>query len=54
MANNFKVTGIWSAVGVMFLLIAIYLVLEHWSGANSLLSTLFSGGGSLAQTLQGR
>ena len=54
MAGNFHVTGIWSAVGVMFLLIAIYLVLENFGGANALLGTLFSGGGSLVTTLQGR
>ena len=54
MASNFNVTGFWSAVGVMLLLIAIYLVLNNASGAEGILGSLFSGGGSLAKTLQGR
>ena len=54
MAGSFNVTGVWSAVGVMLFLIAMYLVLTHSAGATGVLGALFSGGGSLAQTLQGR
>jgi hypothetical protein len=54
LAGQFNVTGVWSAVGVMLFLIAMYLVLTHASGAAGVLGALFNGGGNLAATLQGR
>lgn len=54
MARAFNVTGFWSMVGVMLLLVAIYLVLMHATGATSVLSSLFTGGGGVLAVLQGR
>ncbi len=54
MAKTFDVTGFWSMVGVMLLLVAVYLILVHASGASSVLQSLFSGGGSILAVLQGR
>jgi hypothetical protein len=54
MASNFNVTGFWSAVGVIFFLVAMYLVLNNGSSATGILGALFKGGGSLVSTLQGR
>jgi len=49
-----SVRSVYSALGVMLFLIALYLVLVNASGATSIIS---SGGGSLSslfKTLQGR
>lgn len=50
----FRVSGFWTAIGVAFSLVALYLVLVNWGGANSILGTLFSGLGGTFRTLQGR
>lgn len=49
MARNFL--GI---VGVMLALVALYLVLEHATGAAGLLGALAAGGMAIFGTLQGR
>lgn len=41
-------------VGVMLALIALYLVLEHATGAAGLIGALAAGGMSIFGTLQGR
>ena len=46
--------SIWAVVGVLLFLIALYLVLEHYTGATNILGTLFNGSTVLASTLQGR
>lgn len=52
--SSFSVRGFWSMIGAILLLILAFLVLNNGSSADSLLSTLFNGGNTLAQTLQGR
>lgn len=42
------------ALAGIFWLILAYLVFTHWQGANSLLSTGVSGGGTVIKDLQGR
>lgn len=54
MAGAFHVSGLWTAVGVMLTLVALYLVLVHASGAQGVLSSLFSGWSGTLKTLQGR
>lgn len=50
----FRVRDFWGAVGVVFFLIALYLLLANATGANSLFATLFKGGTEFAGKLQGR
>lgn len=50
----FKVSGFWTAIGVALSLIALYLVLVHFAGAQGVLGTLFSGLQGTFTTLQGR
>jgi hypothetical protein len=50
----FRVSGIWSMVGVAMALIALYLILEHVLGATDILGSLFSGAVAGAGVLQGR
>ncbi|MHB1725998.1 MAG: hypothetical protein ACYCVS_11745 [Acidimicrobiales bacterium] len=50
----FQVNGIWTAVGVMLTLVALYLILVHGSAAKSVLSALFTGWQGTLSTLQGR
>lgn len=45
---------IWKLVATMLALIALYLVLEHFAGATSVISTLAAGTMSIFGTLQGR
>lgn len=45
---------IWKIVTLMLGLIALYLVLEHFAGATSIISTLAAGTMSVFGTLQGR
>lgn len=54
MAGAFAVTGFWTAIGVMLLLVAIYLVLTHYAGAKSVLNAAFTGWQGTLSTLQGR
>ena len=44
----------WKIVTLMLGLIALYLVLEHFAGATSIISTLAAGTMSIFGTLQGR
>lgn len=44
----------WKIVTLMLGLIALYLVLEHFAGASSIISTLAAGGMAIFGTLQGR
>lgn len=53
MAGMFAVSGIWTAVGVMLTLVALYLVLMHATGATSVLGALFGGWQGTLKTLQG-
>jgi len=50
----FKPSNVLAVVGTMLALIAIYLVLTHWLGAESILKALSSGAVSLTTALQGR
>lgn len=50
----FQPHNLWAVVGVVLFLIALYLVLENYGGASSVLGTLFSGATVLTGTLQGR
>lgn len=54
MAGAFAVNGIWTAVGVMLTLVALYLVLMNATGAKDVLGALFTGWQGTLQTLQGR
>ncbi len=38
----------------MVLLIAIFLIVNNWQGANAILTTVFGGTATLTKTLQGR
>lgn len=49
-----KVGGFWSAIGAALALVALYLVLVNWAGAQGVLGTLFSGLTGTFKTLQGR
>lgn len=49
-----KVSGFWSAIGVALGLVALYLILINWGGAQGILGTLFSGLSGTFKTLQGR
>jgi hypothetical protein len=46
--------GIIGVIGVVLVLIALYLILEHYAGATSILSSLANGSIGLVGTLQGR
>lgn len=54
MPGMFQVSGIWTAVGVMLILVALYLILNNALGAAGLLKTLFTGWQGTLSTLQGR
>jgi hypothetical protein len=49
-----NVKGFWTAIGAALALVALYLVLVNWGGAQGVLSTLFSGLSGTFKTLQGR
>lgn len=49
-----RINGLWGAVGVVFALIALFLVLDKAGGASRLLNSSFTGFTTLARTLQGR
>lgn len=49
-----SVRGFWSAVGVSFALVAIYLLLVNSNGATKIISSSASGGSQILRTLQGR
>lgn len=49
-----NVRGFWTAIGAALLLVALYLVLTNWAGAQGVLGTLFSGLSGTFKTLQGR
>jgi len=38
----------------MVMLIALYLLVANWEGANAILTTVFGGTATLTKTLQGR
>lgn len=50
----FKPSNLLAVIGTMLALIALYLVLVHFMGAEKILTALSSGAVSLATTLQGR
>ncbi len=50
----FKPNSIWTVVGAILFLVAMYLVLENFLGASSILGSLFTGSTALIGTLQGR
>lgn len=50
----FSPRGVLGVIGAIFALIAIYLILVHFGGADSLLKTLSTGSIGLITTLQGR
>ncbi len=50
----FKPNSIWTVVGTILFLVALYLVLENSLGSSAILGKLFSGSTALIGTLQGR
>ena len=38
----------------MVMLIALFLIVTNWKGANAILTTVFGGTATLTKTLQGR
>lgn len=49
-----KVNGIWSALGVMLALIALYLLLVNADGAAKVTSSVTGGTAGIFRVLQGR
>lgn len=49
-----SVRSIYSVIGVMLFLIALYLVLEKAGGASSLIGSLSNFGVNVTKALQGR
>ena len=50
----FKVSGVWSFLGVGFSLVALYLVLENGSSFTSAVNAIGSNTTGFYKTLQGR
>lgn len=44
----------WQAIGVIFTLIALYLILDNGGAFTRIVNSFFRGGNTLARTLQGR
>jgi hypothetical protein len=49
-----SVKSVYSALGVMLFLVAMYLVLQHAGGATQIIASIASAGKMTFGTLQGR
>lgn len=54
MNKFFQVHDLYGIVGAMLVLILVYLVLEHWVGAQAVLNTTMNDTNNIFKTLQGR